>query len=389
MRKVLLLFLLTSSLFAQTDPVGQVLPRGTSLPATCEIGSVYNLLVDGEALFYSCITTDTWQLRAIKRQITAPVSCLANKDLWIDTDATPAGQQLFLCNSAGNGWNLVGDGGGVGGGITTLNTLTADPQTFAVGTTGTDFAISSVTATHTFNIPDASATARGLITTGIQTIAGVKTFSDLITGAVSGNAGTATALAGDPTDCTAGQYANAIATSGNLTCAQIAYSQLSGTHTAPSNEAGAANNFLTAYNSTTGAFSKAQPSFSNISSTATTAQLPAAILAASKSISLLDPVTGDTNKIQIEFASAITITEVVCSTDTGTVTIQLDERARATPNTAGTDVMTSTLVCDNNSQATTTFTNAGIAADVPLNLQITAVASAPTAVRIHIQYTVD
>lgn len=48
-------------------------------------------------------------------------------------------------------------------GITTLNTLTATTQTFAVGTTGTDFAISSVTSAHTFNLPTASATNRGAL----------------------------------------------------------------------------------------------------------------------------------------------------------------------------------------------------------------------------------
>lgn len=49
------------------------------------------------------------------------------------------------------------------GGITTLNTLTATTQTFATGTTGTDFNISSATSTHTFNIPTASATNRGAL----------------------------------------------------------------------------------------------------------------------------------------------------------------------------------------------------------------------------------
>jgi hypothetical protein len=63
-------------------------------------------------------------------------------------------------------------------GITALNGLTAQVQYFQTGTSGTDFNISSTTATHTFNIPDASATARGLITTGTQTIGGTKTFSD-------------------------------------------------------------------------------------------------------------------------------------------------------------------------------------------------------------------
>jgi hypothetical protein len=39
-----------------------------------------------------------------------PGTCIASKELYIKTDAT-AGQQLFLCNGAGNGFNLVGDGG--------------------------------------------------------------------------------------------------------------------------------------------------------------------------------------------------------------------------------------------------------------------------------------
>lgn len=51
------------------------------------------------------------------------------------------------------------------GGITTLNTLTATTQTFATGSTGTDFNISSSTSTHTFNIPTASASNRGLLST--------------------------------------------------------------------------------------------------------------------------------------------------------------------------------------------------------------------------------
>lgn len=65
--------------------------------------------------------------------------------------------------------------------LTSLNGLTGATQTFAVGTSGSDFAISSSGTTHTFNLPDASASNRGAVTTGTQTFAGNKTFSNNLT----------------------------------------------------------------------------------------------------------------------------------------------------------------------------------------------------------------
>ncbi|CAB4220463.1 hypothetical protein UFOVP1625_33 [uncultured Caudovirales phage] len=83
--------------------------------------------------------------------------------------------KLYLKKDNGTA-SVVEVGAGGGGGITSLNALTGATQTFAVASTGTDFAISSTGTAHTFSIPDASATNRGLITTGAQTLTGTKTI---------------------------------------------------------------------------------------------------------------------------------------------------------------------------------------------------------------------
>jgi hypothetical protein len=60
-------------------------------------------------------------------------------------------------------------------GLTALNGLTNQVQFFAVGTSGTDFAISSATDTHTFNLPTASATNRGALSSADWTTFNGKT----------------------------------------------------------------------------------------------------------------------------------------------------------------------------------------------------------------------
>jgi hypothetical protein len=55
-------------------------------------------------------------------------------------------------------------------GLTALNGLTAQVQNLAVGTSGTDFAISSAASTHIFNLPTASATNRGALSSADWTV---------------------------------------------------------------------------------------------------------------------------------------------------------------------------------------------------------------------------
>lgn len=76
-------------------------------------------------------------------------------------------------------------------GIVALSGLTASTQYLATGTSGTDFNISSSTATHTFNLPTASSINRGLLSTSDWT-----TFNNKVT---SLSAGTGITIGGTTT----------------------------------------------------------------------------------------------------------------------------------------------------------------------------------------------
>ena len=70
-------------------------------------------------------------------------------------------------------------------GLTALNGLTKQIQYFAVGTSGSDFNISSSVATHTFNLPTASATNRGALSSSDWTTFNNKIGGTLATGQVA------------------------------------------------------------------------------------------------------------------------------------------------------------------------------------------------------------
>jgi hypothetical protein len=102
-------------------------------------------------------------------------------------------------------------------------TLGADADVL-LGLSGQQVTLDSQTANYVFAAPNGSAgdpTFRVLVAADIPTL----------NQSTTGNAATATALAANPTDCSAGQYATTIAANGNLTCSQVSYSQIGSTPT--------------------------------------------------------------------------------------------------------------------------------------------------------------
>jgi hypothetical protein len=111
----------------------------------------------------------------------APPGSPQQGDLWWSTldanlfiyyiDGTSA--QWVEATTGANGGNY----GGAGSGITLLNGISFADQTFAVGSSGSDFTISSAGSSHTFNLPTADASKRGLVSTSAQTFGGLKRFN--------------------------------------------------------------------------------------------------------------------------------------------------------------------------------------------------------------------
>lgn len=131
--------------------------------------------------------------------------------------------------------NLPPFGGGGSGTTYTIGTINAQPKS----------ANGLVIVASVLYAQTADAFSPGMVSTAAQTFAGAKTFSSTILGNISGNAGTATALSANPTDCTPGQFANAIDAQGNLTCAAAGAGDVVG-------PAGATDNALPLFNGITG-----------------------------------------------------------------------------------------------------------------------------------------
>ena len=112
--------------------------------------------------------------------------------IWSTTDHTNVEMRFYAAGSpppsAASVIMTVTQQSGImsGTGITAINSLTGAAQTIVAGTSGTDFAVSSSGTAHTLNLPTASATNRGALSSTDWT-----TFNSKGSGTVTGVTGTA------------------------------------------------------------------------------------------------------------------------------------------------------------------------------------------------------
>jgi hypothetical protein len=100
------------------------------------------------------------------------------------------------------------------------------------------------------------------------------------------------------------------------------------------------------------------------------------------------PTLLDTGLLQHKIGVPANITRISCTTDIGTVSINLDVRAEVSPNTPGTLVLTSPLVCAaNTTVSTATFVNPSVPANAPVALVVTGISGGSGIVRVHVNFS--
>ena len=146
------------------------IPTNQTLTVNSSIGNISNIdILDSSITLSSTDTMNTSEIDITISDIKLQTSGIdLNPTTRLRVNPASGGYELPIVDGS-NGDVLTTDGSGIvswqpagtGSGITSLNGLTTPTQTFAVGTTGTDFTINSTTSTHTFNLPIASATNTG------------------------------------------------------------------------------------------------------------------------------------------------------------------------------------------------------------------------------------
>jgi hypothetical protein len=251
-------------------------------------------------------------------------------------------------------------------GLTALNGLTEQVQLLAVGTSGTDFAISSVSSTHTFNLPTASASNRGALSTADWTAFNGKVTSVSGTAPIasSGGATPAISIADAAADGTTKGAAAFTAADFNATSGVISIDYTNGQAASAS-----AKGFLTSADWTTfNGKQDALTSGTNIKTINNTSLLGSGniatpfelVVAASDEGTAL---TAGTAKITFRMPRAVTLTAVRASLTTaqasGSIfTVDINE--------SGTSILSTKLTIDNTEKTSATAATPPVISDTSL-----------------------
>lgn len=218
MIKSLLLFLSLAS--AQTVTMDTARMNPGTLPATCRNGDLKIDANDGYAL-KSCVA-NTWGPVG-----TALPTFTTDQILFGDGSNIPNSEAAFTYDDSTN--TLAVDNIDLGGGSITNVVDPTDPQDVATksyvdNSTDPNMVVGPASATDNAVAIFDTGTGKLLKNSGL-----IYSAPSTLTATLSGNASTATALAANPADCSASQFATTIAANGNLTCAQPLFTDVSGT----------------------------------------------------------------------------------------------------------------------------------------------------------------
>lgn len=178
------------------DPNGSgVIDAQSQVNVTGAVRSTVGLLLEETGAGTDTITIQAPSSIASSYTLTLPVDDGASNQVlstngsgvlsWANAATVPAtaggvysdGSALASIAFSGNSDKVFG----VNNGATSM-----EAKSIAAGTSGSDFAVAHSAGAITLNLPDAGASARGAVTTGAQTLAGLKTFSSGIVLPASG-----------------------------------------------------------------------------------------------------------------------------------------------------------------------------------------------------------
>jgi hypothetical protein len=142
-------------------------------------GTSFNISSSGSVHTFNipfASATATWLLTSTDwTKFNNKIWFLSGATNWLSISGT--GLSLALASATTTGALSIVDYNNFSWKVWSINGLTGAIQTFSIGTSGLWFNIVSSGSVHTFNIPDASGTARGLVSTGAQTFTWTKTFT--------------------------------------------------------------------------------------------------------------------------------------------------------------------------------------------------------------------